>query len=502
MDFVYGGDMYPDLPEIHTVIIEPGITHILTETLFDFRGTTEFTEVIIPDTVVSIGDYAFYGCENLTTIVIPDSVKTIGNQAFADCDKLTSINIPKSVENIAGDAFRYSDNLAGIWVDEENAYYSSDAAGVFYNKDKTSLLMIPAAYEGEYIIPEGVQKIADSAVYENDKITKIVIPASVVEIGLAQFYGCDNLETVIYCGTEEQWNAIDAKDVLINQLQYHMYGDWTVVDHPSCEEEGLKQRECVYCNHVETQSIEVLDHTPGAAADCENDQTCTVCGDVLVEKLGHTPGAAADCENDQTCTVCDKVLAEKLGHKAGTPVIENKTDPSYTAAGSYDEVTCCAVCGTELSRVHHIVDKLNIDVINNGVNVEVDGNIVTVNSAWACRVAYWDAETQRYVTLSGTMIDKDSYSFAAPDGVTELVVVVIGDMDQDGDLDATDNQKLAAALLAGEELENDPLMLLVMDVNGNGKINSADRTLIARALLATSHNAYKELAWNLQAQQP
>ena len=60
---------------------------------------------IIPNSVTSIGDYAFYGCSGLTSVTIPNSVKTIRDAAFEGCSGLTSITIPNSVIYIGGSVF-------------------------------------------------------------------------------------------------------------------------------------------------------------------------------------------------------------------------------------------------------------------------------------------------------------------------------------------------------------------------------------------------------------
>jgi hypothetical protein len=66
---------------------------------------------LIPNSVTSIGDYAFAGCSSLTSIIIPHSVTRIGKSAFDRCDSLTSIEIPSSVIYIEIYAFGSCENL-------------------------------------------------------------------------------------------------------------------------------------------------------------------------------------------------------------------------------------------------------------------------------------------------------------------------------------------------------------------------------------------------------
>ena len=72
-----------------------------------FSTCTSLTSIVIPNSVVSIGDGAFSDCSSLSNIVIPDSVTAIGNFAFWGCSSLSNIVIPDSVTAIGDYAFYY-----------------------------------------------------------------------------------------------------------------------------------------------------------------------------------------------------------------------------------------------------------------------------------------------------------------------------------------------------------------------------------------------------------
>ena len=84
-------------------------------------------DVTIPDSVTSIGDYAFEDCSGLTSVTIPDSVTSIGSSAFSGCSGLTSVTIPDSVTSIGKYAFYDCSGLASI-IFEGNAPTVGDRA--------------------------------------------------------------------------------------------------------------------------------------------------------------------------------------------------------------------------------------------------------------------------------------------------------------------------------------------------------------------------------------
>ena len=98
----FSGNLYINNQLITNLVI-PNTVETIKQ--YAFIGDTSITSVTIPNSVTSIGKYAFYGCTGLTSVTIPDSVTSIGNYAFYSCSGLTSITFHRANTMIDTDAF-------------------------------------------------------------------------------------------------------------------------------------------------------------------------------------------------------------------------------------------------------------------------------------------------------------------------------------------------------------------------------------------------------------
>ena len=220
---------------IKRVIVENGVTSIGRSAFCD----SWIESILLPSTVTSIGDHAFYGCESLESITIPKSVTTIGLSAFSGCKSLKIIQviqansvydsrencnaiiekfsnslitgcqntiIPSNVTSIGNEAFSWCKNLKSITIPESVTSIGDSAFSYCENLESITIpSSVTSIGDGAFSgchrlksvsIPESVTRIGDSAFSYCESLESITIPSSVTSIGDGAFSGCHCLKSV------------------------------------------------------------------------------------------------------------------------------------------------------------------------------------------------------------------------------------------------------------------------------------------------------------------
>lgn len=153
-----------------------------------FYGCTSLTGIDIPNSVTTIGCAAFEGCTSLASVNISSSVTTIESRTFEGCTSLTSVEIPNSVTTIGSSTFHGCTSLASIELPNTVTTIGDHAF-----QDCKGLMSVE--------IPNSVTTIEHYAFYGCTSLASIEIPNSVTTIGISAFHGCTSLVSIDFPNT-------------------------------------------------------------------------------------------------------------------------------------------------------------------------------------------------------------------------------------------------------------------------------------------------------------
>ena len=331
---------------------------------FAFFYCTSLTSVTIPDSVTSIGYKAFCSCESLTSVTIPDSVTFIANEAFADCKSLTSVMIPNGVTSIHDDAFSRCTSLTSVTIPDSVTSIGDGA--FFYCTSLTSVT-----------IPNSVTIIGDSAFSHCKSLTSVAIPDSVTIIGGGAFSDCDNLTDVYYTGTEIAWNKIKISDdsAALKNATIHYFSEWTREKEPTCTEPGSETSVCpeAGCGKTFTREIPALGHSwdegkvtkPATEAeDGVKTFTCTRCGETKTETIHSykavvtAPTCTKKGYTTHTCACGDSYVdtyVDALGHAWDNGKVTK--EPTETETGI--KTFTCTRCGETRTETMPVIPHVH-----------------------------------------------------------------------------------------------------------------------------------------------
>ena len=285
-------------------------------------------ELVIPESVTSIGDNAFYRCSGFDgTLTIPNSITSIGNRAFYGCSGFTGdLVIPESVTSLGDYAF-YNNSYEKIIIKNSNCTIGNNSSTF---PGKASILGYKGSTAESYASEHNRTFYAD---HYSDKRTTLYEPTCVAN-GEEEFI-------CLICG--EKCNEI------IDAL-----GHETIIDEAveaTCIESGLTEgAHCGVCGYiiVDQELIDPLGHEYETKI---TEPTCT--------QQGYT---TYSCIRGDYAYNADFV--DSLGHSI---VIENKKDASCTESG-LTEGRYCSVCNEVLKKQQVIPALGHIEVIDAGKN--------------------------------------------------------------------------------------------------------------------------------------
>ena len=230
----------------------------------------------------TIGSYAFAYCRSLENITLPDTITTIGDYAFADCG-LKEITIPKSVLDIGSHAFFgcYDINKT-IYTGELSEWVKIKFSDAYSNPILISEnLYIENSLVEDVVLTDSI-KINQYAFYNLNTLKSVSLSESILCIYDSAFGGCENLNRVYYEGTSQDWDGMEIKsgnEYLITAPRSYNY--IICCDRPKCNAETTKESTCIEEGKIKftcencNLSFEVL--TPISQHVCGEDGLCVHC---------------------------------------------------------------------------------------------------------------------------------------------------------------------------------------------------------------------------------
>ncbi|MBR4201917.1 MAG: leucine-rich repeat protein [Oscillospiraceae bacterium] len=177
-----------------------------------FSGFSGLTEIVLPDTLLEIGNKSFSGLTALESVVLPKNLTTVGEQAFKGCTALKEITFPDTMYKVKSEAFA---GTAWLEAQKEGLIFagkvvlgyngtiaapSDEYEGYALVLAKGTLGVADYAFQNRPLIglelPEGLLYIGSNAFSRNSNLKEVTIPETVTEIGSYAFSSCSNLKSI------------------------------------------------------------------------------------------------------------------------------------------------------------------------------------------------------------------------------------------------------------------------------------------------------------------
>ena len=214
------------------------------------------TEFSVPDTVKTIGDFAFYGTKALESINIPDSITNIGTDAFGECSGLKEVVIPDSVTSMGEAVFYKCTSLEKVKL---SVNITSPNPAVFQYCSSLK----------EVVLPESMKFISFFMFSYCKEITNVVLPDKLNSILSSAFQNCDNLKNITI-----PKNVTTIQDYALGyyydeqSATYKKYDDFTISGYA-----GSKAQEYAEANGIRFIELNEKETTDGIKIEYSKDDS-------------------------------------------------------------------------------------------------------------------------------------------------------------------------------------------------------------------------------------
>lgn len=477
-----------------------------------FKECVGLEDVTIPQTVTKIGEKAFIGCKKLAHITIPEGITEIKAYTFSGCG-LTSLEFPESLVEIGDYAFQNL-KMQELTIPEHIKVFGK---GIFANSALRDV-----------VLPDNLSNIPDNTFENNHYLHNVKLPQSLVTIGNEAFAHCYELysmelpEGLISIGNRA-FAACGAR--VTYGLDYSGANHFTSVILPSTLK-YIGEQAFYMCQSL--KSIIIPDKVEKISKYAFNG--CYYMTTVVL------PAGVTSIDESAFVQCGDRVSGVTITFRWNAPQINNKAFSSVKATAYYPsnnpDWTSSMLQQYGAKKLEWIAQEMekpegagggsggnpggdegndsgetggsskpiNVNV-NNGTSQAGESgasltppekgwttgsNTFSVSSGSPCMVAVSKDGGQSYERLPATANEDGSYSFTAEDMTQDsmLAIVLLGDINGDGKVTAADATKGSAAVLNKVELE--PLQKLAADTNNDGKLTTADITRLRAAVLGNT----------------
>ena len=227
---------------LQSIRIPDSVTSISSST---FSNCLNLKTVVLPENLTSIGSYAFVSCSSLEGITIPEGVTSIGSYAFNGCKKLSYVDLPGSLTSVGEGAFSYCTELTDVTIAEGVSYIGTE---MFRDCDGLTNVIVPGSVKHIYgrafslcsnletiTLSYGLESIRDSAFNNCSSLISVTIPDSVTTIGKNVFTWCGNLTSV----TVPDSVVNIGEDAFANSKKLIVYCHEGSYTHTYCQDNGI-----------------------------------------------------------------------------------------------------------------------------------------------------------------------------------------------------------------------------------------------------------------------